>query len=127
MSTIITITQRGSFDKTETYLRNLNTDNIASILQRYGEKGVAALSSSTPQDSGLTSQSWYYDIVEKPGYCSIRWRNKNVQDGIPIAILIEYGHGTRNGGWVEGRDFVMPAIQPIFDQILNDAMKEVTK
>ena len=124
---IITITQKGSFDKTERYLRDFDTHKIASILEPYGEKGVLALSAATPQDSGLTAQSWYYEIVEKSGYCSIRWKNKNIQDGRPIAILIQYGHATRNGGWVEGRDYIMPAIQPIFDQILSDVTKEVTK
>lgn len=123
----ITITQKGSFDKTEKYLRDLDTSKIALILEKYGEMGISALSNATPQDSGLTAHSWYYDIVEKPGYCSIHWRNSNIQDGRPIAILIQYGHGTRNGGWVEGRDYVMPAIQPIFDQILAEVMKEVTK
>lgn len=123
----ITVTQKGSFDKTQRYLRGLDTSKIASILERYGEKGVTALSAATPQDSGLTSQSWYYDIIDKPGYCSIHWRNRNIQDNRPIAILIEYGHGTRNGGYVEGRPYIMPAIQPIFDAILSDITKEVTK
>lgn len=125
--TLITVTQKGSFDKTERYLQTLNISRIVSILKRYGEQGVTALSGATPQDSGLTARSWYYEIVERPGYCSIRWRNRNINDGVPIAILLQYGHGTGTGGWVEGRDYVMPAIQPIFDRILSDVLKEVTK
>lgn len=124
---IITVSQKGSFDKTERYLRGLDTSKIAAILEKYGEMGVTALSKATPIDSGLTAQSWYYDIEEKSGYCSIHWRNRNINDNRPIAILIEYGHGTRNGGWVEGRNYIMPAIQPVFDQILAEVTKEVTK
>lgn len=125
----INFTQRGSFDNTVRYLEDINTSKISSILEKYGEKGVAALSEATPRDSGLTAESWYYEIVERAGYCSIRWHNSNRQGttGAPIAILIQYGHATRNGGWVEGRDFIMPAIQPIFDEILADVTEEVTK
>lgn len=123
----ITITQRGSFNNTERYLRNLSNADIKNILDKYGKVGVVALSNATPKDSGLTAQSWYYEVVTRPGYYSVRWRNRNIQDNIPIAILIQYGHGTRNGGWVEGRDYVMPAIRPVFDQILADATREVTK
>lgn len=122
---IITITQKGSFNKTERYLRKLDTSKISSILERYGGVGVEALSNATPRKTGFTAKSWYYTIEEKPGYCSIHWCNSNQENGIPVAILIQYGHGTRNGGWVEGRDYVMPAIQPIFDKILDDIMKEV--
>jgi hypothetical protein len=124
---IIRITQTGSFDKTEKYLRGLNISHIRPILEKYGREGVDALSRATPVDSGETAQSWYYDIEEKTGYISIHWRNRHIHDGRPIAILIQYGHGTRNGGWVEGRDYIMPAIQPVFDKILSEVVKEVTK
>lgn len=123
----IQITQKGSFNNTETYLSRLKAVQVAAILSKYGSVGVAALSNATPVDSGLTAASWYYEIVQRPGYYSIRWHNRNVRDGIPIAILIEYGHGTGTGGYVAGRDFIMPAIRPIFDKIAADVEKEVTK
>ncbi len=124
---IISIRQKGSFANIERYLGRPFSSSIKAKLDKYGVLGVEALVNATPQDSGLTAESWYYEIVERPGYISIRWHNRNVQDGIPIAILLQYGHGTRNGGYVEGRDYIMPAIQPVFDQILADTMKEVTK
>jgi hypothetical protein len=123
----IEITQKGSFNNTETYLSRLKSIQVAAILNKYGSIGVAALSNATPVDSGLTAASWYYEIVQRSGYYSIRWHNRNVRDGLPIAILIEYGHGTGTGGYVPGRDFIMPAIRPIFDQIAADVEKEVTK
>ena len=124
---MITITQKGSFNTIETYLRRLDKANLLRVLDKYGNMGVVALSNATPIDSGLTAESWDYSIVARPGYYSIRWHNYNVQSGIPIAILIQYGHGTRNGGYVQGRDYIMPAIRPIFDQIAAEAWKEVTK
>lgn len=125
----ITFTQRGSFPKnTLKYLERLKGGNRAfDILQKYGDIGVAALSSATPIDSGLSAKSWYYTIVQEKGYYSIRWHNSNVRNGIPIVVLIQYGHGTKNGGIVQGRDFINPAMRPIFEQITNDAWKEVTK
>lgn len=127
MPPLIKVTQSGSFDKTEQYLRGVDTDKIPRILEKYGPKGVQALSQATPQDTGLTARSWYYEIIRRTGYASIRWRNSNINDGASVAILLQYGHGTRNGGWIEGHDYIMPAIQPIFDQILAEVMKEVTK
>lgn len=123
----VTITQTGDFNKTEEYLRRLSQEDLSAVLSRYGEMGVNALSNATPVDTGLTAASWYYTIEARRGYYSIRWHNSNVQNGLLIAILIQYGHGTRNGGYVQGRDFIMPAIQPIFDQIAEEAWREVTK
>ena len=94
---------------------------------QYGREGVAALASATPVDSGLTASSWYYEIINRNGTAQITFYNSNIQNGVPIAIILQYGHGTRNGGWVQGRDYINPAIQPIFDRIANDAWKEVTK
>ncbi|WP_300855636.1 HK97 gp10 family phage protein, partial [uncultured Clostridium sp.] len=96
-------------------------------LDKYGRAGVAALASATPVDSGLTASSWYYEITNKNGTATISFRNSNVQNGVPIAIILQYGHGTGTGGWVEGRDYINPAIQPIFDQIANNAWKEVER
>jgi|SRR5580765_2342902 len=124
---IINITQSGSFDNTERFLQNAYDPNIKSILDKYGALGVSELSRATPVDTHLTSQDWYYNIVMRSGYYSVRWYNRNIQNGRPIAILLQYGHATRNGGWIEGRDYVMPAILPIFDRILADVVKEVNK
>jgi hypothetical protein len=124
---MINFTETGNFNNTEAYLARLKQEDLSSVLNRYGEAGVNALSNATPVDSGLTAQSWYYTIESRRGYYSIRWHNSNVQSGLPIAVLIQYGHGTRNGGYVQGRDYIMPAIRPIFDQIAEEAWKEVTR
>jgi hypothetical protein len=123
----IEITQSGSFDNTERYLKHLSQDDLYATLSKYGSLGVNALSNATPVRSGATARSWYYEIVQRRGYYSIRWHNSNVHEGKPIAILIQYGHGTGTGGYVVGRDYIMPAIRPIFDQIAAEAWKEVTK
>lgn len=123
----IEITQSGSFNNTERYLRHLSQDDLFATLNKYGSLGVSALSNATPRRTGLTADSWYYEIVEHTGYYSIRWHNRNVNEGKPIAILIQYGHGTGTGGYVQGRDYIMPAIRPIFDQMAAEAWKEVTK
>lgn len=111
------VTQSGQFDKAQKYLRRLSDGDIFATLDQFGQAGVAALASATPADSGETGQSWYYEIVRRPGYYSIRWHNSHVVNGRPIAILLQYGHGTRQGGYVQGRDYIMPAIRPVFDQI----------
>jgi hypothetical protein len=124
---MITFTEKGSFNNTESYLRRLKTQDVSRILNKYGHQGVVALSNATPRDSGLTAESWYYSIVQRPGYYSIRWHNRNERNGIPIAILIQYGHGTRNGGYVQGQDYIMPAMRPLFERIAAEAWREVTK
>jgi hypothetical protein len=88
---------------------------------------VAALASVTPVDSGLTANSWYYEIENTEGFVKINFNNRNIQNGVPIAIILQYGHGTGNGGWVEGRDYINPAVQPLFDKIVENAWREVTK
>lgn len=123
---IIEITQSGSFDNTEKYLSHLSQKDLFAVLNKYALMGVDALSNATPTDTGETANSWYYDIVQRKGYYSIRWHNRHMVDGKSIAILLQYGHGTRNGGYVQGRDYIMPAIRPIFDQMVSDAMREVT-
>jgi hypothetical protein len=89
--------------------------------------GVDALSAATPIDTSLTANSWSYEVIQRPGYFSIRWFNSNRQNGSNVAILLQYGHATRNGGYVQGRDYIMPAIRPIFDQIEEEVWREVTK
>lgn len=127
MPAFITFTEKGDFSTVERYLSRLAKEDVFKILSKYGSLGVNALSNATPVDSGATAESWYYTIEQRSGYYSIRWHNNNQRDGIPIAVLIQYGHGTRNGGYVQGRDYIMPAIRPIFDRILADAWREVTR
>ena len=124
---MISFRQKGDFSKLTRYLERVK--NVVKIgdLDKYGREGVAALSSATPVDSGLTASSWYYKIEHKSGSATISFHNSNINKGVPIAIILQYGHGTRNGGWVQGRDYINPAIQPIFDRIANDAWREVTK
>lgn len=124
---MVIIEHKGSFDKTEKFLRRMSETNIRAILEKYGREGVAALAAATPVDSGLTANSWGYEVqVFRRSYV-INWTNSNINKGVPIALVIQYGHGTRNGGWVEGRDYINPAIQPIFDKIADEAWREVTK
>lgn len=124
---MITITQKGSFNKTESYLRRIKDSQRLAILNKYGSMGVNALSNATPVESGATSQAWRFTVVQRPGYYSIRWHNDNVVNGLPIAVLLQYGHGTGTGGYVQGRDYINPAIRPIFDQMADEAWKEVTR
>ena len=124
---MITFRQKGDFSKLTRFLERAKETVRLGDLDKYGRQGVAALSSATPIDSGLTAESWYYEIENKKGSAAITFYNSNVQNGVPIAIVLQYGHGTRNGGWVQGRDYINPAIQPIFDEIVNEAWREVTK
>ena len=124
---MITFRQKGDFSKLTRFLERAKEAIHLGDLDKYGRQGVAALSSATPVDSGLTAKSWYYEIENKNGSATIKFSNSNIQNGVPIAIILQYGHGTRNGGWVEGRDYINPAIQPIFDEIANEAWREVTK
>jgi hypothetical protein len=124
---MITITEKGNFNRTERYLKRLKTEDLTAVLNKYGSLGVNALSNATPTDTGLTAESWYFTIVHRKGYYSIRWHNHHVENGIPIAVILQYGHGTGTGGYVQGRDYIMPAIRPVFDQIAAEAWREVTR
>ena len=124
---MITFRQKGDFSKLTRYLERAKEVVKLGDLDKFGREGVAALASATPVDSGKTASSWSYEIKHKNGSVSISFYNSNIQNGVPIAIILQYGHGTRNGGWVQGRDYINPAIQPIFDKIANEAWKEVTK
>lgn len=115
----------GDFSKTNRFLKKIKKPPSLEILNRYGKAGVDALRSSTPIDTGRTADSWYYVITNENGKISISFNNSNVNDGVQIAIILQYGHGTRTGGWVEGRDYINPALQPIFDNLANDVWKEV--
>ena len=124
---MITFRQKGDFSKLSRYLEKVKEAAKVGVLDKYGQAGVAALSSATPVESGLAAQSWYYEIERTKSSAVIRFLNSNVNNGVPIAVILQYGHGTGTGGWVEGRDYINPAIQPIFDNIAKDAWKEVTK
>ncbi len=124
---MISFKQKGDFSKLTRFLERAKEVVRLGDLDRYGREGVAALAAATPVDSGLTASSWYYEIIHQRGTVAITFYNSNVNKGVPIAIILQYGHGTRNGGWVQGRDYINPAIQPIFDRIANDAWKEVTR
>lgn len=124
---MITFRHRGDLSRTKRYLERSKEAVRLRDLDRYGREGVAALASATPVDSGLTANSWYYEIKREKESATISFKNSNIQNGVPIAIILQYGHGTRNGGWVQGRDYINPAIQPIFDRITDEAWREVTK
>lgn len=125
MSRWITVKSKGNFERLSAYLTKASKGVRRDILERFGEEGVAALRSVTPIDTGKTADSWYYEISNKVGSLSISFHNSNIQNGVPIAIILQYGHGTGNGGYVHGRDYINPAIQPIFDKIAQEAWKEV--
>lgn len=115
----------GSTDKTEAWLKKLADGVIFDSLSSYGQEGVNALSAATPKDSGLTAGSWTYEIVKDSKSWSIIWGNTNIVDGRPIAILLQHGHGTGTGGYVEGRDYINPVMQPIFDRMTEEGWKVV--
>lgn len=123
---MISVTATGDFDKTSKILSQMAKGDFFNLLEHYGQVGVDALASATPVESGLTANSWTYEIIRKPGEYAIVWHNTNVNDGLPVAILIQYGHGTGTGGWVEGYDYINPAIRPIFDQMTDEVWKQVT-
>lgn len=124
---MIKIKQKGDFANLTKYLEKSKKTVKLTNLDKYGKEGVAALSAATPVDTGKTAASWEYEIVKEDGATKLTFKNTNIQNGVPIAIILQYGHGTRNGGWVQGRDYINPAIQPIFDRIVENAWKEVTK
>lgn len=125
---MIEFRQQGDFSKTTAFLERFKESFKASDFDKYGRAGVEALESATPRDTGKTAASWSYEITHKNGSTTITFKNSNTTDyGVPVAILIQYGHGTRNGGFVEGIDYINPALKPIFEEMANDAWKEVTR
>ena len=127
MLRLITFKHKGDFSNLTRFLERAKEAVHIGDLDKYGRAGVEALASATPVDSGETANSWYYEITNSNGSARITFNNSNIQNGVPIAIILQYGHGTGTGGWVEGRDYINPAIQPIFDEIANNAWREVTK
>lgn len=124
---MISFRQKGDFSKLNKFLERAKEAARISILDKYGREGVAALASATPVGTGKTADSWYYEVSHDSRSATITFSNSNINQGVPIAIILQYGHGTGTGGWVEGRDYINPAIQPIFDRIASEAWKEVTK
>lgn len=117
---------KGDFKKTKKFLRRSEHIDFESLLKAYAEEGVSALKAATPVITGKTAESWAYDIVKSRHKISIYWTNSNKNEGVPIAVILEYGHGTGWGGYVQGRHYISPAIQPVFDSIANSLWKEVT-
>ena len=124
---LLYVKQKGDFKHTESFLNKLLRIDYISVINRYGKEGVQALKNNTPRDTGKTAESWYYEIREnkEKGVISLVFLNSNVVNGVPIAVIIQYGHGTRNGGYVRGIDYINPAIRPIFKSMANDIWKEV--
>lgn len=121
----ITVKTTSSSKKTLTWLQKMQRLNFAGIFNKYGQAGVAALSAATPVETAETANSWYYEIEVVRGSVTITWKNRHVDDGAPIALLLQYGHGTGTGGYVPGRDYINPAIRPIFDQISAELTRVV--
>ena len=123
----ITITYKGDLEKTTEYLNRLNKKDYKNILSKYGERGVQALSEATPVDTGKTARSWSYHITKTRSGYTLAWTNDSENQGISIVILNQYGHATRNGGWINGIDFINPSIRPLFIQMVNEIEREVSE
>ena len=123
---MLTFSQSGDFGNTERFLKNVANDSFFANLESYGQAGVQALADNTPRDSGETAQSWGYKVIRSRTNPGIEWYNTNVNDGTSVAILIQYGHATKSGGYISGRDYINPVIRPIFDKIAADIWKKVT-
>lgn len=121
----ITFRHSGDFKDTEAFLRKIKNKSYSNLLEMYAQRGVQALAAATPKDTGKTASSWGYEIQRSDREITITWTNSNVNKGVNIAVILQYGHGTRNGGYVKGRDYINPAIRPIFDDMVHDIWKEV--
>lgn len=124
---MIKIVHRGSFRNTDRFFSRMKRGEIRQVLEKYGQIGVDALSSATPKDTGLAASSWSYDVKHRFGSWSIVWSNDDIEEGFPVVISLQLGHGTGHGGYVQGKDFINPALKPVFDQIAEEAWREVTK
>lgn len=124
---IITIKQKGDFKKADAYFKALNKSPWFNVLDKYGKIGVDALAKATPVDTGKTASSWEYKIEKKKDQITISWNNTNVVDDVPIAVILQYGHGTGNGGYVHGKDYIRPALKEVFEKLANEAWEEVSK
>lgn len=124
---MIQAVSKGDFKNTLAFLKKVRKMDFTSVLKRYGQIGVDALAAATPKRTGKTAESWYYEIRKRHGEVAIYWANSNLNDNVPIAVILDYGHGTGEGGYVEGRNYIKPAIRPVFDEIAKAAWREVTE
>jgi len=124
---LIKIKHKGNFNNTERFFNRVLKRGYLNILEKYGKAGVDALRNATPSESGKTADSWNFGIEEGNGTVTLYWTNSNENQGVNIAILLIYGHGLQNGSYVQGVDFVNPAMRPIFEKIADESWKEVTK
>lgn len=127
MPKVIVFRQKGSFGKTERFLKRVSTGKLDAVLDEYGRRGVEALAAATPKRTGKTAASWSYQVERGKDRIIISWSNSNIVDGVPVAVVLQYGHGTRNGGYVEGVDYINPAMRPVFDEIAHRAWEEVRR
>lgn len=127
MQKVVMFRQKGNFKRTSDFLKCASSLNLDAILNQYGQEGVEALRAATPKDTGTTANSWSYAVHKGTGSVTITWSNSNIVDGVPIAVILQYGHGTRNGGYVRGTDYINPAMKPIFDKIAQRAWEEVKR
>lgn len=125
MSRVISFAQHGDFKKSLTFMTRVRSRNVRGVLEKYGQRGVEALAIATPKATGKTAASWSYEIKMDDNGATLCWKNANIVDGVPIAVILQYGHGTRNGGYVEGVDYINPAMRPIFERIAARAWGEV--
>ena len=123
---IISFTHKGDFSKLDKFFNKLMNRDYVNVLEKYGKEGVKALASATPRDTGVTADSWNYEIDHDSNSTTIAFTNSHINAGVNIAIILQYGHGTRNGGYVTGRDYINPAVLPVFDKMADEAWKEVT-
>ena len=124
---MITVESKGNFDNTERLLKRIKSRDYLKVLDKFGQQGVTALSGATPTRSGKTASSWDYEVLVSGGGVTLQWTNSNINNGVSIAIILQYGHGTRNGGYVVGRDYINPAMRPLFDKMADEAWKAVIK
>ena len=124
---MITVESKGNFDNTEKLLKRIKSRDYLKVLDKFGQQGVTALSGATPTRSGKTASSWDYEVLVSGGSVTLQWTNSNINNGVSIAIILQYGHGTRNGGYVVGRDYINPAMRPLFDKMADEAWKTVIK
>ena len=125
MSKVIIFRQKGDWKKTRKFLKRCSDLDLDDVLNLYGQEGVDALAKATPKDTGKTAASWSYEVTKGRESIVITWKNSNIVDGVPIAVILQYGHGTRNGGYVEGADYINPAMRPVFERIAARAWGEV--
>jgi hypothetical protein len=123
---MISVSLGGSFKNTEAFLKSMSKLDFRAMLERYGQAGVAALASATPKDTGRAATSWGFEVVQKGSSYILYWTNSDMENGFPVAIMLQYGHGTGTGGYVQGRDYINPALRPVMDMIVAEGWKVVT-